>query len=466
MENIKQKKLRTLFISYLARFLIAGLLLLAVLILLYMTALNTGFVRIPAYEENAIAKVSEQIRQGEKVEQQLLPDTCLFGVYDKDGRYLYGSFEKSQRREVWENWKAQTPQTPALYAGYYRAIPKDNGSIALIRYQVIAKFENSLLRKLFPNAELFFTVLFLILFVLLILFTAGRFGKYVQKRLTPVIAIAEKVGNEDLNFGQEHSNIREINDILATLFQMKEALQTSLRRQWDGEKQKQQQVSALAHDIKTPLTIIRGNAELLREAEIPEEARRWSLDILKSTGEIEQYLQVLQSALRPEARQDPAGQSPSSFEAAPFLTEIKEKADALGRKKGLAISCDFPRETIRLYGNRKEISRAISNILSNAAEYSPAKGAIALDARINAPFLKITVTDSGPGFTKEALRHGTEQFFQEDKSRSQKDHYGMGLYIARAALEEHGGFLELSNSRQTGGGQVSAFIPTVPAQNP
>lgn len=73
-------------------------------------------------------------------------------------------------------------------------------------------------------------------------------------------------------------------------------------------------------------------------------------------------------------------------------------------------------------------------------------------------FLCIAVTDSGSGFSEEALRHGTEQFYQADKSRTGKKHYGMGLYIARSVLEENDGMLELRNSRE-GGGEVRIYVP-------
>lgn len=82
---------------------------------------------------------------------------------------------------------------------------------------------------------------------------------------------AERVEREDLDFEREYSDIQEVDHVLGALYQMKEALQKSLKEQWDIKRQKEDQIASLAHDIKTPLTIIRGNTELLLEEETEEE---------------------------------------------------------------------------------------------------------------------------------------------------------------------------------------------------
>lgn len=143
-------------------------------------------------------------------------------------------------------------------------------------------------------------------------------------------------------------------------------------------------------------------------------------------------------------------------------------------------------------GFREELLRAVGNVLSNGVDYSPAEQTLRIRAELRArselrgrselrvragqkeisgletffeekqdggTFLQITVADSGPGFSGEALRHGTEQFYQADKSRAGTAHYGLGLYIARTVLEENGGALEIGNSEETGGGEVSIYVP-------
>ena len=73
--------------------------------------------------------------------------------------------------------------------------------------------------------------------------------------------------------------------------------------------------------------------------------------------------------------------------------------------------------------------------------------------------LFFVITDTGKGFSAEALKHGMEQFFMEDESRNSKSHYGIGLYVAASVAQKHGGQLILENSQATGGAKVTLEIP-------
>ena len=223
----------------------------------------------------------------------------------------------------------------------------------IVRYQMVAKFSDPFLREIFPNAE------FLILFIALLLFlteavlTARNFGRYLKRRLDTLTEIAAKVGQEDLDFEREYSDIREVDDVLGALFKMKEALQRSLEEQWESRRQKQEQIAALAHDIKTPLTIIRGNAELMQETVRTSEQGKQTIgrgaagrqsDVQaaeKIIGQASDQREI--SGIREQEERFPAG---------PFLEEARRKAEALGRKKNLAVECSFPGEEFMIRGRK------------------------------------------------------------------------------------------------------------------
>ena len=73
--------------------------------------------------------------------------------------------------------------------------------------------------------------------------------------------------------------------------------------------------------------------------------------------------------------------------------------------------------------------------------------------------LSFLITDSGQGFSDEALRHATEQFFMDDDNRSSKSHYGIGLYVAASIAQKHNGKIILENSAALGGAKVTIQIP-------
>lgn len=457
----RKQSLYMVFIRFLLRFCIGTVLLAAGTFAVYAILVNTGAIRLPTDDQTRIEEAADEIRNGGD-ETELLPDSCRFGVYDSDGHFLYGTFEGGEKEEVWERWK--TGKTGSFYNYFYRGIEKDDGNLVIVRYQMVAKFANPALRNLFPNAEFLILSIALILFIMQAAVTARSFGRYLKKRLDALTEIAAKAGGEDLNFEREYSDIREVDEVLGALFKMKEALKQSLKEQWESQKRKQEQVAALAHDIKTPLTIIRGNAELIQETEESVELREWNQEILDNAAEMERYLSMLQEALR-VGRQTEEVRGKEEFTAELFLEEVRRRAEALGRTKKLKTDCSYPEDKCVLRGKsgmREQLLRAVGNVISNGADYCPEGGTLSIWAEKTCEraeqFLRITVTDSGPGFSPAALRHGTEQFFQADRSRAGSEHYGMGLYIARSILEEYDGKLELDNAEQ-GGGKVMIYIP-------
>ena len=102
--------------------------------------------------------------------------------------------------------------------------------------------------------------------------------------------------------------------------------------------------------------------------------------------------------------------------------------------------------------------RAVMNVIQNAVEHTKENGIIYIDAKEQDDRLTFIVEDSGSGFTKEALLHGTEQFFMDDTSRNGEAHYGMGLFFAKTVAEKYGGGIKLSNSENTGGARVEIFF--------
>lgn len=84
-----------------------------------------------------------------------------------------------------------------------------------------------------------------------------------------------------------------MNEVLTSLVKMKDELNHSLRTQWNMETNRREQIAALAHDIKTPLTILRGNAELLNESMLDSNQKKCNEHILKSIDEMEIYMKSL-----------------------------------------------------------------------------------------------------------------------------------------------------------------------------
>ena len=250
--------------------------------------------------------------------------------------------------------------------------------------------------------------------------------------------------------------MKEIDDCLSSIDEMRNALKDSLERQWKTEQEKNRQMSALAHDIKTPLTVIRGNAELLSEMEMTEEQKKYMDYITSSALQIQNYVQTLIEVTKSV---DGYQCRFEKIRTEDLLGDIKKQTSGLSEVFNLKINWQeqYVSETVNIVYD--QVVRAVMNIIKNAAEHTPKSGTVHIYIKEQSGELIFTVEDTGSGFTKEALLHGTEQFFMDDTSRSGGVHYGIGLFSAKSVAEKHGGRILLTNSEETGGAKVVISFP-------
>ena len=148
-----------------------------------------------------------------------------------------------------------------------------------------------------------------------------------------------------------------------------------------------------------------------------------------------------------------------SVNTADFMIELKKRAKGLCSAKGIFIDYTEHYETTQINIDQTQLLRAYENVLSNAVEHTPEKETIFLRIAEEHKYLKIIVRDMGTGFSSEALKRATEQFYMDDDSRNSKSHYGIGLYTADTIVKHHNGQLILSNDDITGGAVVTIAIP-------
>ncbi|MDY5913558.1 MAG: HAMP domain-containing sensor histidine kinase [Inconstantimicrobium porci] len=260
---------------------------------------------------------------------------------------------------------------------------------------------------------------------------------------------------ENLDFNVQYSGITEINDVISALDKMKEELSDSLKKQWKIEEARKSQISALAHDIKTPLTIIKGNSELLNELDLTEAQKEFNDSILKESGNIEFYIKLLIDINKSQQSQSIVKESINSYE---FINDIIKQGEFLCLNKNVKFASDVKEVSETFNGDISCVKRAVMNVLSNAVQYTPKRGRILFSVYNDDKYMHFIIEDSGRGFSKEELTMATEEFYQGDKSRNSRDHYGMGLYIAQTFVNKHGGIINLSNSEYLGGARVELTI--------
>lgn len=301
------------------------------------------------------------------------------------------------------------------------------------------------------NMLLACAVCFILLVVILV---SVYFGKALKEKLTPLISAAGKIQSQELGFTVMASDIKEIGDVLNAIDNMRAALEESLESQWKSEQAQKEQILALAHDLKTPLTLVRGNAELLSGTGLTEEQEELTGYICKSSLQMQDYVQKLLDITRHgyklELKEVPARS---------FLDSITGQAENLCNASNSSFQKSLDCGGQYFMADKEELARAFLNIFSNAAEHTPEGGTIYFEAFIENNFIIFKTTDTGRGFSEEALKNAKKQFYMDDKSRNSKKHSGIGLYMAEQVIKQHNGELVLGNSARTGGAEVLVKIP-------
>lgn len=426
------------------------------LLMIFNLLLVNGQILPANFAEKKIAEAQETIADANTVTDALIPPLCEYVVFDEKGAVQKGSLSGRDADAAWRAVSMEeTQENRYFYKVYFYKVIERSDGFCVLRYRLIPQYSSAFLREhLIPPQELFLGAAF-VMITGIIIFSSVRFGRKLKKKLNPLLDEVERIKAQELSDAVTYSGIREIDDILFSIEEMKGALKESLETQWQMEQEKNRQTSALAHDIKTPLTIVRGNAELLEETALTEEQKQYTDYIVRSVAQMQSYVQMLI-----EVTKSAEG---VSFSLVPVSTEelfaeIRNQTEGLVTTKKCELFWEVSeiRKTICIVFD--PIVRAVMNIVANAIEHTPEGGVISICVEEQGEMLAFIIEDSGSGFSEAALAHGTEQFFMEDESRSNALHYGIGLFAAKTIANRHGGRLLLSNASRFGGAKVSLLI--------
>ena len=273
----------------------------------------------------------------------------------------------------------------------------------------------------------------------------------------PIGLAVKKIENNDLDFQVGHSNIKELNQILESFEEMKNSLQQALEKKWQSEQKQRQQLTALIHDIKTPLTGAIGWSELLNETVLTTEQAAYIQKLQNNQASIEQLVNSLMELTLDSKKME---QSIQSYHLKNFAYALKTEITDLAMVKSISIQSIEKIDNPIVNFDYQLLHQAVFNILSNAVDFTPINGNIWLTITSNHTNFSIQIEDSGVGFTPEVLVHATDELYMGDSSRSGINHFGMGLATAKNNSKHLNGHLVLGRSKILNGASVKITIPT------
>lgn len=273
----------------------------------------------------------------------------------------------------------------------------------------------------------------------------------LKRPLAELRAASEKISDNDLDFTIRYDSNDELGQLCGSFELMRTTLSNNFSEMWRQVEERKQVNAAFAHDLRTPLTVLKGYNEMLQASDDPQ-TRNTAVTMEKHISRMEAYISEM-SNLR---RLEDAKPECKTVSVRPFLSALCESAEIVCGQNGKTLYRQNSIPDAQVSVDADFVSQVSNNLISNAARY--AENAVTLSVELHDSGLRLSVTDDGKGFEKDALSKASDPYFTEEADRS--EHFGLGLYICKLLCERHDGFLQIENI--SGGAKVTAFFKFSP----
>lgn len=274
----------------------------------------------------------------------------------------------------------------------------------------------------------------------------------LKKPIEELEMASQRIADNDLDFRITYENRDEMGHLCHEFDRMRGQLEENNRKLWYMIEDERALRSAIAHDIRSPLSVLKGYQEMLIDY-FPD-----------GTIDREKTVEMLQEGMKQIRRMDvfiDSMQKMNSLEhrtlkaepisSAQLEKDIQRELDILGKEKRTHLSVCKTDEIF--CGDQEVIMEVLENLLSNAIRYS--REQIDIKVSLTSELLTISVQDDGNGFLEDAEK--VTSAFHQKNIKDSLTHTGMGMYLARLYCEKHGGKLLLDNEK-SGGAIVTAIF--------
>jgi signal transduction histidine kinase len=274
--------------------------------------------------------------------------------------------------------------------------------------------------------------------------------------LRRLVDAARAVAARDFSRRVKEEGSTEVAEVAQAFNQMTTALEES-------EQQRKNMVADVAHELRTPLSVVQGNLQAILDDVYPLD----KAEISRLYDET-RLLNRLVDDLRELALAD-AGQLRLNLQTVAAARVIQSTADSLAlvaEDQGVALSVQVPTELHAVQADPDRLAQVLRNLLVNALRHTPAGGSVVVTAAQAPNAVEIAVVDTGEGIAPEDLPHVFDRFWRGDRSRARDKRWpgstGLGLSVARSLVESQGGRLWAESTL----GRGSTFRFTVPLAQP
>lgn len=313
---------------------------------------------------------------------------------------------------------------------YAAALPVVTANGRILAYAFVASTYTNVTQVWQKLLDAFLLTSFTIMVIVLIL--SFLLSKYRARPINEMSAAAVKFAHGDFSARVTADRDDELGALAASFNQMAEALEQSERRRSEF-------VANVAHELKTPMTTISGFADGILDGTIPPEQEKKYLQTISS--ETKRLNRLVRSMLDLSRMQSEGAETlrQRSFDITDALAQTLVLFESKINARHLDVNALLPEDPILVCGDADAITQVIYNLLENAVKFADAGSELGVSLFKQGDRAYVTVRNHGPTIPPEELPLLFDRFHKADKSRSaDRDGYGLGLYIVKTILNNHG----------------------------
>ena len=435
-------KLSSLFWRYLVT---TGVMVAVCTVLWWMAVvacISVGFVYQASVGARNLQKTQERLLRQEEFQGEEIPfyyDWCLVS---EDGTVLQAKMSEKVLKQA-KNVEGDDGMHIFPYSKFFHAMSLKDGSRCVLAYDYSMPYVNPMLQRYLPDFQVTAILLLLVCWGVIAVTRTRKYTKILQNDTRAVRVAADLVASQRLDEPiLLKGKIRELNDALETIEKLRVELATSLSRQWAMEEQRNQELASLSHDLKTPITAVKGYVEGIMDgvADTPEKMDRYVRTIYNKTNEMDHLINELTFYSKIDTNRIPYTFSKLNVED--YFSDCAEELGLEMETRGIElVYANYVEKGVQVIADGEQIRRVIHNIVSNAIKYmEKPKGIIQLRVKDVGDFIQVEIEDNGKGIAAKDLPYIFDRFYRTDVSRnSSKGGSGIGLSIVKKIMEDHGG---------------------------
>lgn len=279
---------------------------------------------------------------------------------------------------------------------------------------------------------------------------------YSKKLKKPFYLLNEGIAHikqGDLDFSLEYSVRNELGNLCGAFETMRQKVLENNIEMWKMADERKKLNASVAHDLRTPVTVIKGYGEYLtRNLENDSVSREKMKEILSYIQNAAERLEAYADSVHHIHLLENLDLESLETDLSLLSAEITSSMKIIAKKndKTIRVSSDLPEEKVIV--SPVAVFRIMENTVQNACYYGKKSISVELSKKVD--YLVITVTDDGDGFSEKSLNKAFFPYYKED---GKEEHYGMGLTVCKILAGKHGGDIFLSNTEE-GGAKVSVKL--------